>query len=522
MAFRFLAAAAAVASLALAAVQAHAADTVRVAQGTLHGVTTGQVTSFKGVPFAAPPVGELRWRPPQPPAGWTGVREAAAYGPACMQMGQARAGGTANQSEDCLTLNVWAPASAKPGQKLPVMVWIHGGAFIQGTGGSPFYDGTHFAERGVVLVTVNYRLGRLGFFAHPALAAQHPDEPQGNWGIMDNVAALRWVQANIAAFGGDPANVAIFGESAGGILVNFLMTAPEARGLFAKAISESGFGRSAGLPMRGAGRTAEGIATTYAASVGIAGVGPDAAKALRALSAQQLSAPVSGLGDPGIPSPIMDGRTIPEPPPQAFAEGHEAKVPYIAGGNSWEASLFPQTRDNPDATLARLGPMRERIVAAYGGDPANAAQDLTTDTTVIEPDRHLARLHSKNGQKAWVYFFSYVPAAQRASVHGLSHGGEITYVFNNMRDEPLTIAGRTIPANTAEDRKISDAAIAYWVSFAKTGDPDSAGGPRWPRFDAGEAVMEFGADGPKAVPQFRKTNLDIAERIAEAQSARGR
>jgi len=513
-----------IAGLALAAAlaatgSAAAEDLVHVAQGAIHGVTAGRVTSFKGIPFAAPPVGDLRWRPPQPAKPWTGVLMADKYGPACMQMGQARSGGTINQSEDCLYLNVWAPASAKPGQKLPVMVWIHGGAFIQGTGGSPFYDGSHFAERGVVLVTVNYRLGRLGFFAHPALTAENPKGPLGNYGIMDNIAALQWVKANIASFGGDPANVTAFGESAGGILINFLMTAPEAKGLFAKAISESGFGRSPGVPIRGeAPRTGEKIGLAFASSVGVAGAGPEAAKALRALTAQQLSAPVSGLGDPGIPSPMVDGLVIPEPPPQAFAEGKEAKVPYIAGGNSWEASLFPQTARDPEATLARLGPARDKVMAAYGGDAAGVAQDLTTETTVIEPDRYLARLHARNGQKAWNYYFAYVPAALRASVRGTSHGGEITYVFNNLRDEPVTFGGRTLPAATPDDHKVSDAATAYWVAFARHSDPDSAGGPAWLPAEPGDNVLEFGADGVRLRPAFHKATLDIVEQIAARTS----
>jgi para-nitrobenzyl esterase len=496
---------------------AQAADTVKVAQGTLHGATVGQVSSFKGIPFAKPPVGDLRWKPPQAPANWTGVREATKFGPVCMQMGRARSGGTADQSEDCLFLNVWTPASAKPGAKLPVMVWIHGGAFIQGAGSSPIYDGTHFAEHGVVLVSVNYRLGRLGFFAHPALTAENPKGELGNYGLMDNIAALKWVKANAAAFGGDPENVTVFGESAGGILVNFLMASPEARGLFDKAISESGFGRNAGIPIRGpAGRTGEKVGVTFAQSKGITGSGPDALKALRALSAEELSAPVSGLGDPGIPSPMIDGVVMTEGPAAAFAAGREAKVPYIAGGNSFEASLFPQAANDPEATLARAGPLKAKVLAAYGGDPKAAAQDLTTETTVIEPDRYLARLHTKNGQKAWVYYFSYVPAAQRASVHGLNHGGEIIYVFGNLRDKPVTMAGRTIPAATPEDHRISDAAIAYWVSFAKRSDPDSAGGPAWPRFDASGTVMEFGVGGPKPRPQFHKASLDLVEQLAAA------
>ena len=508
---------AAAAVLALAGT-ARAADTAKVAQGALHGAVTGNVASFKGIPFAAPPVGDLRWRPPQPPAAWTGVREAVAFGPVCMQMGRANSGGTQNQSEDCLFANVWTPANFKPGAKLPVMVWIHGGAFIQGAGSSPVYDGTHFAERGVVLISVNYRLGRIGFFAHPALAAEHPEEPKGNYGLMDNIAALKWVKANAAAFGGDPNNVTVFGESAGGILVNFLMAAPPAKGLFNKAISESGFGRNGGVPVKGdAPRTGEKMGVAFATSVGVSGTGPEAAKALRALTAAQLSAPVTGLSDPGIPSPMIDGKVMVEIPAQAFAAAREAKVPYIAGGNSFEASLFPQTASAPEPVLARTGAARPKVMAVYGADPVAAAEDLTTETTVIEPDRYLARLHTRNGLKAWNYYFSYVSAAQRAAVHGLGHGGEIVYVFGSLRDTPVTVGARTMPAATPADHKISDAALAYWTSFAKTGDPDSAGGSLWPVYDPKtDAVLEFSAEGPLVRPEFHKASLDLVEQLAGA------
>lgn len=518
MAFaRALAAAAAALSIVALGAPAHASETVRVAEGMLRGATAGAVTSFKGVPFAAPPVGDLRWRPPAPAAHWSGVRDATAYGPACIQMGIARSGGTAHQSEDCLYLNVWTPASFRPGEKLPVMVWIHGGAFIFGTGGSPFYDGTHFAERGVVLVTLNYRLGRLGFFAHPALTAENPRGPLGDYGIMDNIAALKWVKANIAAFGGDPRNVTIFGESAGGILVNWLMTAPDARGLFQKAISESGFGRDGGIPIRGeAPRTGEAVGERFAASVGVTGTGPAAAKALRALTVQQLAAPVSGLADPAIPSPMVDGVLIPEPPPEAWAQGKEASVPYIAGGNSWEASLFPEARRHPEAVLVRAGSERSALAAAYGAsDPATVAMDATTESTVIEPDRYLARLHAAHGDKAWTYYFSYVPEAERAEFPGAGHGSEIIYVFNNLSDHPVTFGGRTFPAATPQDHKIADAMTAYWVAFAKSSNPDSAGGVLWRPTEPGDVVLQFGEDGVHARPGFHKTSLDLLQKLAD-------
>jgi len=285
--------AAAAATLAVAGA-ANASDTVKVAQGQLHGATAGTVTSFKNIPFAAPPVGDLRWRPPQPAKPWAGVRDATAFGPQCMQMRQV--GPDVKESEDCLTLNVWTPASFRPGARLPVMVFIHGGSFTGGSGSNFIYDGTHFAERGVVLVTVNYRLGRLGFFAHPALTAEQPGAPLADYGMMDNLAALKWVRANISAFGGDPANVTVFGESAGGILVNDLMASPQSKGLFAKAISESGFGRIPGQPMA----QAEKAGVAYAEGLGVTGTGPEAMKALRALSAQQLSKPAGQI------TPVLD------------------------------------------------------------------------------------------------------------------------------------------------------------------------------------------------------------------------
>jgi para-nitrobenzyl esterase len=514
MSSRTIFAAAAAAFALVAAGQAGAADTVKVAQGTLHGATAGQVTSFKGVPFAAPPVGDLRWRPPQAPKAWTGTREAIAYGHQCMQMRNVQ--GPLDQDEDCLTLNVWTPAGAKPGQKLPVMVWIHGGSFTSGSGANALYDGTHFAERGVVLVTVNYRLGRLGFFAHPALSAEQPGAPLGSYGIMDQIAALKWVKANVAQFGGDPNNVTAFGESAGGIAINFLMTSPQAQGLFNKAISESGFGRFTGVPIRGAsGRTAEKDGLAYASAHGVTGTGADAMKALRALSAAELSKPNGGLNANDPPQPIIDGVVVTDPPAKLFAEGKEAKVPYIAGGNSWEASLFPQSKDNPEGTLGRTGPLREKIVAAYGGpsDLAGVSQDFTTENSVIEPDRHLARLHAKNGQKAWVYYWSYIPASQRSVQRGMGHGGELGYVFGNLPDQPRTIGPRTIPAATADDRAISAKATDRWVAFAKTGQP----GPDWPTQNASDPVLEFGADGVQVRPNFHKATLDVVEQGARGQ-----
>jgi len=484
-------------TLAIAGAAA-ASDTAKVAQGELHGATAGSVTSFKNIPFAAPPVGDLRWRAPQPAKAWTGVRDATQLGPQCWQMRQVT--GDVKQSEDCLQLNVWTPATFKPGGKLPVMVFLHGGSFTGGSGTTPLYDGTHFAERGVVLVTVNYRLGRLGFFAHPALTAEQSGQPLASFGMMDNIAALKWVQDNISAFGGDPKNVTAFGESAGGILINDLMASPKAKGLFAKAISESGFGRVPGEPLA----QAEQNGVTYAKGLGVTASGPEAMKALRALSATDLSKPAGGV------TPILDATVFIEGPAKAFAAGREQKVPYIAGGNSWEASLFPN-----NTPLDRAGALKDKLIATYGS-PADLKMvqwDLATDSMVTEPDRLLARLHVKNGQKAWVYFDSYIPASQRTAIHGLAHGGELMYVFGNLPDKERVQGNRTIPAATAEDRKLSAALTDAWVAFAKSTDPSTPTAP-WPAYTAAnDTVQEFGADGVHARPSFHKASLDLVEQF---------
>jgi para-nitrobenzyl esterase len=504
---------AAIAAVMLIAGPALAADPVHIRQGDVAGVTAGAVESFKGIPFAAPPVGDLRWRPPGPGPSWTGVKTADAFGPICMQ-GRRGFFAQSPMSEDCLTLNVWRPAGAKPGARLPVMVWIYGGAFVQGSSATPFYDGAHFAEKGVVLVSFNYRLGRFGFFAHPALDGG--PGPIANYGLMDQIAALQWVKANIAAFGGDPRNVTVFGESAGAISVNYLMVSPAAHGLFAKAISESGFGRSTPRPLK----AAEGIGQSFAEANGVKGDDAAAATALRALPAETLNAPVGGLSDPAIPNPILDGKIITQGIEQAFAKGEEAHVPYLEGGNSYEASLFPRIADTPAPVIARAGDPAT-VIAAYGDQAQpEVARELLTDTMITEPDRDLARQMAKQGLPAFVYHFSYVPAAARPTSFGAAHGSEIPYVFDNLPQQPLSYGGRDIPAATPDDQKVSDAMHAYWVAFAKTSDPGSAGGPAWPRYTvAGDELVEFGADGVNVRKGFAKARLDLIEASLRRPSA---
>jgi para-nitrobenzyl esterase len=485
----------------------------------LKGVVAGDVATFKAIPFAAPPVGSLRWRSPQPPPPWTGVRPAAEAGPACIQTAGA-SGYHGPQSEDCLTLNVYASLH-RQGARLPVMVWIHGGGFLGGAGSR--YDGTHFAEDGVVLVTLNYRLGKLGFFAHPALAKTNPEGELADFGLMDQIAALKWVKANIAAFGGDPGKVTLFGESAGAQSVNALLVSPLARDLFARAISESSFAAFPSATLAQA-RTA---AMHTAEDLGIRSEDPTAtAAALRAAPATDFAKPIVSLIDPGTPKPILDGVVLTRNPLEAFERGEQAKVPLIIGGNSFEASEFAgPVASAPKAVMHQLGWEPDAVLAKFGGgDPVKAAADLLTLAEVIEPDRRMARDDAKTGVAAYVYYFSYVPEASRSHTLGAWHGAEVSYVFGTLPKTavdymPSPLMPAHAPAAGPQEEAISRAIHAYWVAFAKTGRPGEAGGPTWPAASAREDVlMEFGADGVRLRRDFDKATLDLLETKAAAVS----
>lgn len=491
----------ALACCAAAPTAAQQAPVAKVAGGTVRGATAEGVAAFKGIPFAAPPVGPLRWRAPQPVLPWAGVRDATTFGHDCMQLpfpSDAAPLGTA-PSEDCLTVNVWAPAGAR-GKKLPVLFWIYGGGFVNGGASPAVYDGSALARAGVVVVSFNYRVGRFGFFAHPALAAAG-EGPVGNWGLMDQQAALRWTRDNIAAFGGDPGRVTIMGESAGGMSVLSLLGAPAARGLFHGAIVMSGGGRSAsqqremtrdlpGLP------SAETIGLNFAKSVGVEGTDAAALAALRALPADRI---VSGLnlaslfappsGPPTWSGPFTDGITLTGSVEAMFDRGEQARVPVMVGATSADIGFVPAK--TKEQIFEGFGANAAKAKAIYDpkGDAAffDVMLKVGGDRFMIEPARYVAGRIAAAGQPAYHYRFSYVAESARAGSKGAAHASEIPYFLG-------TVVTKYGPATVAGDRAMARTINGYVVNFVKTGNPAGSGLANWPRFAPG-TVMDFAADG---------------------------
>lgn len=504
-----------------------AAETqVTVEGGLIRGAVREGVLSFKGVPFAAPPVGPLRWRPPQPLGRWSGVRAAVNYGPDCLQLpfpGDAAPLRSA-LSEDCLYLNVWRPARAAS-HALPVMVWLYGGGFVNGGTSPAVYDGSEFARDGIVLVSFNYRLGNFGFFAHPALSAEQRGGALGNYGLMDQIAALEWVQRNITAFGGDPRNVTVFGESAGGMSVHVLLTSPLAQGLFQKAIIESGGGRPDLLrlrPISGSANAAEAVGVALAKRFGIEGDAPDALARLRAIPAAEL---VSGLNMATmgadatyVGGPILDGKLCLGAPTDLYAAGQGARVPVMIGANSMDIGFLPArtleelyAQFGPDAAEAR------RIYAPAGVPDLRAlAFEAGGDQKMVEPARAVARLLAGRGQPVYEYRFSYVAQSLRGTFKGAPHASEIPFVFD------------TVAAHYGKDLAAADEAAArtvhrYWVAFARTGRPEVKGEPAWPAYQKrSDLIMNFTERGPVAGPDPWKARLDLAERANERSERRAR
>ncbi len=457
---------------------------VEVDSGALCGLAEAGVLAFKGVPYAAAPVGPLRWRPPQPVAPWRGVRRAQRNGPIAPQTYKPEDNGVGPlpMSEDCLTLNVWTPA-VRGENALPVMVWIHGGGFVNGSATAALYDGANLARDGVVVVGVNYRLGRFGFFAHPLLTADQQDELKGNYALMDQIAALEWVKRNIAAFGGDPGDVTIFGESAGGMSINRLMVSPLARGLFHKAISQSGAGREPDLPLP----KAEQQGQAFIESMNIVA---SSAAALRAIDAETLLV----AGDPDISSgwgPILDGRLLTQGVITAFESGAQAQVPYLAGSNALEFPIPAKAFDGAFKRMANLSDeARATLAAAYPSEEAFKDHAIS-DLIFTEPARHLAGLHARTGEPAYLYRFSVLSAAVQDRLKATPHAAERQYVFR-------TLNASTWPTD-AMDQAASEVASAYWLAFAKTGDPNGDGRPAWPAYAAKtDTLLDFTNAGPVA------------------------
>ena len=510
---------------ALAALaDAPAPTDVRIDTGPLRGQVQDGVVAFKGIPYAQAPVGDLRWRAPQPVAPWSAVRDATQYGADCMQkpFGGDAAPLGATPAEDCLYINVWRPANAgtKP---LPVMVWLHGGGFVNGGASPATYSGSALAKQGVILVSLNYRLGRFGFFAHPALsAAPHGAEALGNYGYMDQLAALQWVQRNIRAFGGNPANVTLFGESAGGASALALMTTPLSKGLFQKLIVQSGGGRGALLPMREMATdkpglpSAEAVGVAFAKKAGIDGADAAALARLRALPAEKI---VDGLNmgamfDPTyVMGPVRDGKIVTDTPDAIIRAGKQLKVPVMIGATS--ADLGMTQAKTKDDLFATFGALAARARAAYDPDGKADVRALTSaagaDKTMVEPARLVARLVAAQGLQAYEFRFSYVAEALRKDGQGASHASDVPYVFDTVQ---ARYADKTTPADLAAGK----AASAYWVAFAQQGDPQPAGLPRWPKTTAkGSQILDFTNAGPTVGPDPWQQRLDLVEAATDTR-----
>jgi para-nitrobenzyl esterase len=461
---------------------------VRTGAGFVSGKTNqdGSVKIFMGIPFAAPPVDSLRWKPPQPVQNWTGVRECVTPPPSAMQAkplpfmmwSKEFMAPLEPLSEDCLYLNVWTPASST-GDKLPVMVWIHGGGFTGGSGTVPLYNGEEMAKKGVVFVTINYRLGVFGFLAHPELSAESPDSISGNYGILDQVAALTWVKNNITAFGGDPGNVTIDGQSAGSFSVNALMVSPRAKGLFHRAIGESGGMFAMNFGIVNTLRSSEEAGIRYLEQAGASSVAD-----LRKMPADSL------IRIPGRWGVTIDDHVVLQPT-RAFMEGKQNDVPLISGWNADDgiggkplnAERF---KENARERYGEKYPEFIKLFPAGDDEEAAASQKLLGQLSFGVQNYIWADLQSNKGTgKAYLYYFSHVPPGEPN--YGAFHSSEFAYALNNLKlwDRPFVDA----------DYSLADKMSSYWVNFATTGDPNGPGLPKWPAFnDKTPQVMEFGSD----------------------------
>lgn len=489
--------------------------------GVYMGAAEGDIRVFKGIPYAAAPVGPLRWKPPQPlPPAATGLR-VTEFGPPCVQpvspIKHIYSQDIGPQSEDCLSLNIWAPKEAKGA---PVFVWIHGGSLWGGSSKEALYNGTRLAERGVIVVSINYRTGVLGYLAHPDLSAESADGISGNYGLMDQIAALKWVKANIAAFGGDAANVTIAGESAGGLSVMYLMASPEARGLFAKAIAQSAYMIS--TPHLKEAAVGESSAEEAGVRLARALQKPNMAL-LRAMDARQLTdaAAVSGFA----PFANVDGKLLTRQLVETFDRGEQAPVPILAGFNSGEIRsltiLLPPVPGSAEAyetaIRERYGDLADAYLALYPS--SNVRESMlanTRDALYGWTAERLVRRQETAGQPSFLYVFDHgYPATEAANLHGF-HAAELPYMFGMLdRTPPLWPKIPATPAETA----LSSAMLDYWTSFARSGRPTSATAPAWPAFGSEAGYMHFG-EGPRAERRDPAT-FDLHEQAMCRRKAAG-
>lgn len=495
-----------------AAVQT-AAPVVDAPAGTLRGVREGDANVFRAIPYARAPIGDLRWRAPQPLPRWSGVREAAERGVACMQPAMASGPynrGSVAMDEDCLTLDVTAPANAR---NAPVMVWIHGGTLIWGSGHSPMYSGRAFAERGVVLVSINYRLGVLGYLAHAELSAESEAGVSGNYGLLDQIAALRWVRENIASFGGDANNVTIFGESAGALSTEMLLASPAARGLFDRAIVQSGYLFT--MPELKNGRYEEYSAEAIGAWVATQVAAPDLAH-LRAMEARDLVDRATAAGY--APLGTIDGRILPRQLVDTFERGEQAPVPLMAGLTSGEIRglrlLLPPLAANEEVYVAeiraRYGDLANEYLRLY--PPTDLEQTrlaASRDVVFGWASERLVRNQNAIGQPSFLYYFDQdYPAAAEADLTAF-HASEVPFVFGTFDATPANWP--QIP-DTAEQRGVSNAMIDYWTSFARNGAPVAANGPDWAPHARDRAFMHFN-QGARLETQFMPGMYDLHEEV---------
>jgi len=500
------------------------AQSVDAPAGKLKGASANGINAFKGIPYALPPVKSRRWQPPVPQPKWNGVREATKFGAACIQPTSKTPSiysptTPLTTSEDCLTLNVWAPANAK---NAPIFFWIHGGALVSGSSSEPTYDGQKLAERGVIVVSINYRLGVLGWLAHPALSAESAQHISGNYGLLDQVTALRWVHQNIGAFGGNAGNVTIAGESAGGLSVLYLMSSPAARGLFHKAIAQSSYM----IPMPEVKAAVHGFPSGEAVGQMLqAGLQATDLAALRGMNPQTLTDTAAALGF--APWGMVDNYVLPQQMVTAFDEGKQAHVPVLAGFNQGEIRSLMMLAPKAPATAAEYeakirenyGELADAFLKLYpAADYKESILKTTRDSLYGWTAERIARKQAAVGQPAYLYLWDHgYPAMDDAGLHSF-HASEIPYTFG-----AFTGVGPLWPKvpDTAEERGLSDAMINYWTSFAITGVPKAANAPAWPAFGAEHNYMHFTA-APAPEANFMPGMYALNEEVMCRRKATGK